>query len=218
MKKFSKLLGIVLSLVLTINISLGMSHVTVFAESNVATVWVVAYTKGTGHAYIAVRNNTSHYITVGKYNLAPYDLVTCGKFGNMPDGKCLYYNLEKYRMWNGNCSYTPNYSLYEDIDSEELNTLSNKIVTDTKWTLTNNCASFAARCWNSISSREISAGWISRPKKLKRKIKKKSGDVKNITFKFPCTSSDVWYQTSQNDQLRVVTSLDGSGSSGSSSR
>lgn len=222
MKRFSKLIGIILSLVLVVNICCGMSSIEVnAAESTVATVWVVACTDGNGHAFIVVKNTSTKSITVGKYSLGAGRVMTTGTFGNLEDGKCLYYNVEKYRMVNGFCAYTPNVALSENVTSSQLSTLSSTIVSNTKWTLTSNCSTFATKCWNSFSSRKLSAGAINTPSGLTSSIKKNSGYASDFSISGSCSTDDVKYQSSQTASLKTcslktVSVLKGSSSSSSS--
>lgn len=56
-----------------------------------------------------------------------------------------------------------NIALHEDITDSTLATLSNTIISNTSWATLSNCSTFAEKCWNSFSSRKLSAGWIDTP-------------------------------------------------------
>ncbi len=219
MLKTKKLLGIVLTLALVLNISFGLTCTKVDAASYVAYVNVVSYEGndgvGLGHSFLAVQNTSSSTITIGKMQLAPGKTVTLGTFGNLEDGKCLYYNVEKYCMndSNSNNNFTPNKFLGEYITSSELSTLNSTINSNTSWTLSDNCASFAADCWNSFSDRQVSSNSIflynqyyydpiANPHFLAGNIEKQSGNSTNLFIPGPCGTGDVYYQSSSTSLLK----------------
>ena len=197
MKKLSKLTSIILSLVLAIQISLGVTCMNVEAQASVATVWVVSCTDGLGHAFLVVENTSSENIMVGKYQLAAGQICSVGTFGNLKDGKCLYYNAEKYCIINKYRPFTPNVALHEDITDSTLATLSNTIISNTSWATLSNCSTFAEKCWNSFSSRKLSAGWIDTPAGLSNSIKKNSGYESNFSISGSCSQDEVKYQSSK---------------------
>ena len=82
----------------------------------------------------------------------------------------LWYNLESYFANQG--AYDGRVSLSEEITQSELDTLNGIINSNDKWSLFNNCSSFAAKTWNSVSGTSLSAGWINTPSNLKKSIKK----------------------------------------------
>ncbi len=208
MKKIKKLLGIVLALALVINISFGLTCTKVDAASNVAYVWIASCTSGTtGHAFIAVKNVSSTNIVVGLRPLGPGKIVTLGTYGNLEDGQCLYYNVEKYCMndSNANNNYTPNKYIGEYITSSELSTLNSTINSHTSWSLSYNCAGFAADCWNSFSDRTLSANsffianqyyWspVTLPSYLAINIEQQSSYSTNLSISGSCSSGEVYYQ------------------------
>ena len=211
MLKTKKLLGIVLTLALVLNISFGLTCTKVDAASYVAYVNVVSYEGndgvGLGHSFLAVQNTSSSTITIGKMQLAPGKTVTLGTFGNLEDGKCLYYNVEKYCMndSNANNNYTPNKYIGEYITSSELSTLNSTINSHTSWSLSYNCAGFAADCWNSFSDRTLSANsffianqyyWspVTLPSYLAINIEQQSSYSTNLSISGSCSSGEVYYQ------------------------
>lgn len=197
MKRITKLTSIILSLVLVIQISLGVTCINVDAQANVARVWVVSCTDGLGHAFLVVENTSSDTITVGTYQLGAGQICSVGTFGNLKDGKCLYYNAEKYCIINKTRSFTPNVALREDLTDSTLATLSNTISNNTSWATLSNCSTFAERCWNSFSSRKINAGWIDTPAGLSNSIKKIGGYESNFSLSGSCGSDEVKYQSSR---------------------
>lgn len=215
MKKL-KLFSVVLSFILVLNIFITVNNHQVDAATNVAYVWVIGCSgDGTnGHGFIAVKNVSSSSITVGKYSLGAGKIVTLGTFGNLKDGSCLYYNVEKYRMVNDYCSYTPSSYIGMYITSSELTTLNSTINSNTSWTLTNNCTSFAQACWNSISANKIySTVYVSGlltitnpvglPSILQLNIEKYSYSS-DFSITGTCAKSDVKYQTSSTASIKTA--------------
>ena len=60
-----------------------------------------------------------------------------------------------------------------------------------------NCSIFTEKCWNSFSSRKLSAGWIDTPAGVSNSIKKSGAYVSNFTVSGSCSQDEVRYQSSK---------------------
>lgn len=232
MKKINKIVGFILTLALVFNLSVvGFNCSEVEAASNVAYVWAVANCEGNGHGFLVVKNVSSSAITVGKMSVGAGKIVTLGTFGNLSDGKCLYYNVEKYRIVNGYWDYSPNTYIGEYITSSELSTLNSTIKNNTSWTLNKNCTSFVEACWNSFSDRDIFAQIyvngltsitepVGLPSILALNMQKYSYGS-DLIVSGSCSKSEIKYQSSSSASLKTASantvSVLTSSSTGSSS-
>lgn len=61
------------------------------------------------------------------------------------------------------------------VTQSDINTINNLINNNDKWSLTNNCSSFAVKIWNAVSFVNLSAGVPNIPTALMNSIKSKSG-------------------------------------------
>jgi hypothetical protein len=68
------------------------------AATTAATLTIAAYGPGGtgGHAFLVVTNGTASTEAVGTYSLPAHGGMTVGTWGNKPDGKGVYYDLEAY--------------------------------------------------------------------------------------------------------------------------
>lgn len=108
-----------------------------------------------GHSFLTFLNVSSSDITVGRHTVAPHQMVSVGKFGNLTeqaDGfKGVFYNIESHRSqafgW-----YATGRSIFLDITASELDAISDciKRMQSGYIEVGNNCAAFAGLVWNSI--------------------------------------------------------------------
>ena len=69
----------------------------------------------------------------------------------------IWYNLESY-FANNASAYGNRVSLSMSVTQSNIDTINDIISKNDKWSLTNNCSSFAVKVWNSVSSKTLSAG------------------------------------------------------------
>ena len=157
----SNLLKRSLALLLAVFMILTVSSA-VFAVSEdegeiVAEATYYCYVKSPGHCWIYVENLTDETFTVGIYELEPYGGVSVGTFGHTRyDGWGIYYNIEAYVQETHGIGKCTTFS--EQLTREKLEKLSNTIYSyKNSWNYFRNCTSFAAKAWNSISSKKVSA-------------------------------------------------------------
>ena len=154
-----------------------------------------------GHTFLSIRNDSSQTIKVGHYNLSSGSIMTIGSWGNIPDGKVAYYNIEKYRMLKTNLSYSPNVYYKVTVTQKQLSSLTSAINNNYTWTNTKNCARFARYSWNCMFSSDskyhIDVANVETPRKMYTKIKKMSGSKKNFSFgsKRTCSFKYVYRHT-----------------------
>lgn len=113
-------------------------------------------TQNFGHAFVMVSNDTADSITVGHMTVSSGESITVGTFGNCSTHKGIWYNIEAHNQPTGSVSVE-----YELTSQQQLNTLNRTInANDAHSDITNNCAHFAAKVWNSVtpSSMNISGG------------------------------------------------------------
>lgn len=171
----------------------------VAANPKVAKVYIITYKQGDsgsstpktfsifGHTFFAVLNTSKTKIKVGKYKLSPNAFLTLGTWGNIPDGKKIYYNVEKYRMINTSTKYLPNVYLSKKVTKSQLNKLSSTINDNNQWSVMKNCARFARYCWNSMVGKKSklrikAASIIETPAAIYKKIKKKRFHKSDFAF------------------------------------
>lgn len=110
-----------------------------------------------GHTFLTFLNVSSSDITVGCHTVAPNQMVSVGKFGNLTDHasgfKGVFYNIESQRTQRFGW-YAAGRSIYMDLTASELNTVSHAIkqMQSGYIEVGNNCAAFAGLVWNSILS------------------------------------------------------------------
>lgn len=126
------------------------------------------------HAWITVSNVFFTDIIVGKFIVPKGQTMALGTWGNKSEHTGLWYNLESY-MIRQNDAYNDRVSLRVDITEDTLSSLNTTIIGYDKWSLTNNCSSFAVTCWNQVCTEKLSAGVINTPKNLANSIKEVSG-------------------------------------------
>lgn len=127
-----------------------------------------------GHAWLLVKNVSSSAITVGNKRLAPNVSMSLGTWGNLADGKGLYYNVELYvHQREKNRAFAGRVSLNTNLTGAEVSTLSSKVRALDSWSYTNNCSSFVQNAWNAVSpsNKRLSAGGsVDTPGKLANSI------------------------------------------------
>lgn len=161
------------------------------AATNVATLSIVSYGPGGtgGHSFLIVTNDTASAITVGTYPVPGKKSVTVGTWGNKPDGKGVYYDLEAYfssayganKVWPGRVSLTIH------ISSSALAKLSKDIKANNTWASLKNCSWFASTVWDDVSpsatdvsARSVTSAGAPTPTSLAKNIKAKKGYKTNI--------------------------------------
>lgn len=184
MKKAKKLICFLLSAIMVLSMS-----VTAFAaevqpaatNSTVGTLTIFSSNDGgssswntSGHAFIAFKNSSSSSVTVGGINVGSGHEITIGTWGNKSQHEGIWYNLESY-FANSDSAYGNRVSLSTSVTQSDINTINDIIRNNDKWSLTNNCSSFAVKVWNSVSSTTLSAGSLNTPTSLMSNIKSKSG-------------------------------------------
>ena len=110
-------------------------------------VWPIS-----GHTWIYVHNNSDEPIQVGHYEVPVGQGVSVGAFSfSVDDGWGLYYNIEAYKE-NGKNRMDSVCSISEDLDAEELATLSEKLKNyPNYWGFVANCATFSFSMGNSVT-------------------------------------------------------------------
>lgn len=110
-------------------------------------VWPIS-----GHTWIYVHNNSDEPIQVGHYEVLPDEGVSVGVFSfSVNDGWGIYYNVEAYKE-NTKNRMDKVWSISEDIDAHQLETLSNKLLNyPNYWGFGGNCATFAFSLWNAVT-------------------------------------------------------------------
>lgn len=152
----------------------GVAVLTIFASSDASG----SSFSTDGHAWITVSNTSSSNITVGKFaGVAPGKLVSLGTWGNKSEHTGLWYNLEALFVSQG--AYNNRVSLSIDLNASQLSSINSVIANSDTWSLTNNCASFATKVWNTVAAVKLSG---STPTSLRDDIKKKFGYVTNLSF------------------------------------
>lgn len=131
------------------------------------------------HAWLTVTNISNKDITVGKFIIKPGKTMALGTWGNKSEHKGLWYNLESYYVSKYD-AYDNRVSLRVDLDQSWLDDLNTHMVGYDKWSVTNNCSSFAVSSWNLVCSDQLSAGVINTPKNLAGSIAKNSNHYENF--------------------------------------
>lgn len=107
-----------------------------------------------GHVWLYFRNITDHDVRIGPYNLAPGRGVSVGTMSlSRGDGPGVYYNVEAYMTHRlggfGAVGRTMT------LNRQQLDVVSEMIVFNNSWTLSNNCCAFATRIWNRVAPDHI---------------------------------------------------------------
>jgi hypothetical protein len=120
-----------------------------------------------------ITNNSENDITIGAVTLKPGMNVTIGTFGNrQTEHNGIFYNLEATKPSEMK-SYV---SLQMNLDLDQISTINDFIADNDRWSIYNNCSSFASRLWNSVSDTELSSGfWWNTPSNLAGSIMKQDG-------------------------------------------
>ncbi|MGN1193979.1 MAG: hypothetical protein ACI4SB_00685 [Acutalibacteraceae bacterium] len=181
MKKTKRAVCIVLSLIF---LFMALSPLSVLAAGSgtgdVAKLTVFSYSKSykIGHSWVYIENTSTKTLKIGAYNLKPGEGVSVGAFMNTrKEGKGIYYNVESYVVNTYGAS--GRLSLTEGINESEVTKISNYILSNNTWTPVRNCAYFAAKIWNMVSSKRLYHG--STPSCLKTSIKL-NGGKKNVAM------------------------------------
>lgn len=123
-------------------------------ETIVGKLYICTQQRGLGHAWIYVESCFNGDMPVGCYTLKPYQGVSMGTFAlTRSDGIGLYYNVEAYC---GNKFGMKNKSRLEtEITKDQLIKANKEIKGWNYWDFYFNCTFFAAKVWNSVSSKKI---------------------------------------------------------------
>ncbi len=135
-----------------------------------------------GHAFVLIENISNSTITVGKMSVGAGMSVTIGTWRNKDPHDGVWYNLESYVVTSNN-AYNGRVSIEEDVTATELSAINSYINSNDEWSLFSNCSTFASGLWNTISSREVSCGFINTPANLKSSIMEYEYDLnRNIDY------------------------------------
>lgn len=121
------------------------------------------------HSWIAITNFCKTPIKINGITIKIFETMTIGAWqGGIHNG--IFYNVERYYAEKGEFATENSAYKLETLNIFELNyliSIINNTANDT-WSLTNNCATFAEKIWNTFASEEtkISAGIIKCPLKL----------------------------------------------------
>ncbi|MCL1839219.1 MAG: hypothetical protein FWG47_07945, partial [Propionibacteriaceae bacterium] len=154
----------------------------------------------------------SSSLNIAGYSLGSGKSITIGTFGNKPDGKGVYFNLEAYGK------FKTGYSIANSgLTKDNLLTLSRYIKDNNKWKCPENCSWFAANAWNKFAdkSKQVSAGIVATPTTLKDNISKLSGSKKNIQL--PTVKKGEVMRLGTDGKLKAASSKTINTSSGSDS-
>lgn len=202
MKKFRKLICIVLSLLFVFSMMTPFGALAKGNKADVATVTVFSYAKmyKTGHSWIYIENKSRTTLTIGAYSLKPGKGVSVGAFMNTrKEGKGIYYNVESYVVNTYGAS--GRMSLTEGVTKEEIAKISKYILSHNTWTPVKNCSYFAAKIWNMISGKRLNHG--SSPSCLKTSIKA-NGGKKNVAMQ-PVAAKNVYKMKGSGSGVYLIT-------------
>ena len=127
-------------------------------EDSVATLTIVSFDGSSesmlglmnlGHAFIAITNNSSEDVSIGKYTLKPSRCVTIGTW-SIAKHFGIWYNVESNYIEYCN-KYDGRVSLSKNINAEDINKINNFISTHDKWGILKNCSYFATNIWNEVA-------------------------------------------------------------------
>lgn len=169
-------LGLCFSLVASVGIeSYSMTcTLTVYVSGNFA-----SSSGDYGHAFVSIKNNSMISVSAGYMSLPPLGQATLGTWGNMQDHLGVWYNLESllasYFSTNVAISTTFDLASLASVNSYSINH------NDT-WTYLDNCSTFAAGVWNTVSCDTLDPGLINTPSNLYSSVISKSYYVTNATI------------------------------------
>ena len=183
MRQWKKLLSLIFAfiMVFTVNTTaLAAEAQSTDASSTVGTLTIFSANDGgssswntSRHSFIAFKNTSYSSIRVGGLNVGSGHEITIGTWGNKSQHTGIWYNLESYFV-NNTGAYSNRVSLSMSVTQSDINTINNIISNNDKWSLTNNCTSFAIKVWNNVSNAILSGGIPNTPTALMSSIKAKS--------------------------------------------
>lgn len=161
-----------------------------------ATMQIVSFTRGdissgvniSGHTFLIFKNIGNSEITIGHMPLQAGDSVTIGTFGNRSAHDGIWYNIEGYRG-----ATPPTYALLTGVTYGELIDINNAINNHDRWSITDNCSSFAVDVWNAGNSGKTLFG--GNPTAVVNSIKNQNGYTTNPTIPSK-SASDIARHTS----------------------
>ena len=127
-------------------------------EDGVATLSIVSFDGSSesvfglmnlGHAFIAIENNTSEDMMVGKYTLKSGRSVTIGTW-SIAEHFGIWYNVENNYIEYCN-KYDGRVSLSKEINAGDLDKINKFISTHDSWGVLKNCGYFATNLWNEVA-------------------------------------------------------------------
>lgn len=131
-----------------------------------------------GHSFLMIKNVSSTSYKILGFTLKAGKIMTIGTFGNKSDGKGVYLNLEAYKNYATDRSFTVRIPAGWRGDIEK------EVKVRNYWSCPTNCSSFAASVWNKIITTtkwRVNAGSpINRPLALEKSIAAIPGNVKNL--------------------------------------
>ena len=112
----------------------------------VASMTIVAFsTNDDSHAFLVFKNMSNSTITIGHMPVDAGDSITIGTFGNRAAHRGIWYNIEGYH----NPSSVTTYGMTNGVTRSELTKINQTINANDRWSLANNCTTFAIKVWNS---------------------------------------------------------------------
>lgn len=127
--------------------------------------------KSFGHAFLALKNNTSSPINLYGYSLPSGDEITFGAWG-IDDNYGIWFDLES--QYYNNCGrYKGVVSVTSYIDISKLDIINDFIKNNDDWRLTKNCVYFAQNIWDLVVDKNEVINHVTRnqPSKLYKRIK-----------------------------------------------
>lgn len=149
------------------------------------------------HSWLAITNLNKETIKINSIALKSRETMTLGTWqGGIHNG--IFYNVERFYYDKGEFSLNQSAYNMQLLNEFGLNYL-NSIITNENndvWSISNNCANFAERTWNSLSKQNsnhkviINAGIIKTPIKLYESILQSGGKIGLI---MPGVGSKIYY-------------------------
>ena len=152
-----------------------------FSTNDVATLSIFSFNgkgeskygiKNLGHSFLSITNNSTSNITIAGKEIEPNEEIYFGAW-SLSVHFGIWYNVESnyiefYNKYNGRVSVD------KGITIEDIETISDFILTNDTWTPVNNCSRFAIRCWNSVAkeSEKLNLRLVNTPTKLIKNLKK----------------------------------------------
>lgn len=136
------------------------------------------------HSFLLYTNTSNKKQTVAETTVKPNQTISIGTYGNKPDGKGIYVNLEAYFTTVDENAYKNRVSIASTINNLQFTLMNKSINSRNTWTATKNCAWFAVNVWNDsvLSKYDLDAGLISNPKTLSKAIKKRKSSIKDVSM------------------------------------